>query len=80
MNSYKELPGNSIKSGYEGPLKDLLIYSKPKSVKKLFYQILPMNINELENKKQFKCYWVSIKINWNLFAMQIANLILLLCS
>lgn len=57
--SYKDLPGNPIKSAYEGPLKDLFIYSKPKSLKKLFYQILPMNINELENKKQFKCLWVS---------------------
>lgn len=59
LYSYKDLPGNAIKSAYEGPLKDFLIYSKPKSVKKLFYQILPMNINELENKKQFKCFWVS---------------------
>lgn len=27
----------------------------------MYYQLLPMNINELENKKQFKCLWVSEK-------------------
>lgn len=65
--SYKDLPGNPIKSAYEGCLKDFLIYSKPKSAKKLFYQILPMNINELENKKQFKCFWVSIRVFFSFF-------------
>lgn len=56
--SYKDIPGNAVRSSFEGPLKDLLVYSKPKSVKKIFYQLLPMNISELENKKQFKCLWV----------------------
>lgn len=59
IHSYKDIPGNAVRSSFEGPLKDLLVYSKPKSVKKIFYQLLPMNISELENKKQFKCLWVS---------------------
>ncbi|XP_055691767.1 ubiquitin carboxyl-terminal hydrolase 7 [Lutzomyia longipalpis] len=57
--TYKDVPGNALRSSYDGTLKDILIYNKPKSTKKIFYQILSMNINELETKKQFKCLWVS---------------------
>lgn len=60
--SYKDIPGTAVRSSYEGLLKDLLVYSKAKAAKKIFYQQLPMNINELENKKQFKCLWVHTHI------------------
>lgn len=53
--SYKDLPGNPLSCSYDGNLKDLLAYNKPKSSKKLFYQKIQMNINDLESKRQFKC-------------------------
>ena len=39
-------------------MKDLLVFSKPKAPKKIFYQQLSIRVNELENKKQFKCIYV----------------------
>ena len=39
-------------------MKDLLIYQqRPKQVKRIYYQRLSIPINELENKRQFKCLW-----------------------
>ena len=35
---------------------------KPRQPKKLFYQLLTIRINELENKKQFKCLWINSKM------------------
>ncbi|XP_046819841.1 ubiquitin carboxyl-terminal hydrolase 7 isoform X2 [Vespa crabro] len=55
--SYKDSPGSALKCNFEGNLKELFSYGKPK-VKKLFYQQLSIRVNELENKKQFKCIWV----------------------
>lgn len=60
--SYREGPGNAIRCTFEGNLKDLLLYSKPKQPRKLYYQQLNIRINELENKKQFKCTWVNSKL------------------
>jgi len=54
---YKDQPGNPLR--YDGSLKDLLSYTKPRTIKKVFYQRLSMSINELENKKQFKCLYLS---------------------
>lgn len=59
-HSYKDVPGHPLRCTFEGSLKDLLVYTKPKGVKKIFYQRLSMNIDELESKKQFKCLWLSI--------------------
>ncbi|XP_030755284.1 ubiquitin carboxyl-terminal hydrolase 7 isoform X3 [Sitophilus oryzae] len=56
--SYKDSPGHPLRCTFEGTLKDLLIYSKPKVPKKIFYQQLSIRVNELENKKQFKCVYV----------------------
>ncbi|CAG9786247.1 unnamed protein product [Diatraea saccharalis] len=56
--NYKDIPGVPLKYSYDGILKDLLVYCKPKCPKKLFYQILSIKVNELDNKKQFKCLWV----------------------
>ncbi|XP_011304851.1 ubiquitin carboxyl-terminal hydrolase 7 isoform X2 [Fopius arisanus] len=55
--NYKDLPGHPLKCTFDGTLKDLLTYCKPKT-KKIFYQQLSIRVNELENKKQFKCIWV----------------------
>jgi ubiquitin carboxyl-terminal hydrolase 7 len=52
--SYKDSPGHPLRCTYDGSLKDLLVYSKPKQPKKVYYQQLSIPINELENKKQFK--------------------------
>lgn len=38
------------------------MYSKPKVPKKIFYQQLSIRVNELENKKQFKCVWLGPKL------------------
>ncbi|KPJ08208.1 Ubiquitin carboxyl-terminal hydrolase 7, partial [Papilio machaon] len=56
--NYKDTPGPPLRYSYDGILKDLLVYCKPKCPKKLFYQILSIKVNELDNKKQFKCLWV----------------------
>ncbi|KAK9885250.1 hypothetical protein WA026_010749 [Henosepilachna vigintioctopunctata] len=60
--SYKDVPGNPLRCTFEGTLKDLLIFSKPKVPKKIFYQQLSIRINELENKKQIKCIYLGPKI------------------
>lgn len=54
--SYKEVP---VRCTYDGTIKDLVPGNKQKNVRKLLYQVLSMPITELENKKQFKCLWVS---------------------
>lgn len=59
---YRDGPGNPVKCTYEGNLRDLLVYSKPRQPKKLYYQQLDMKINELENKKQFKVLWLNGKL------------------
>lgn len=51
------LPGNPLRCTYEGTLRDLMMYSQ-KASKKLFYQLLSIPIDELENKKQIKCIWI----------------------
>ncbi|XP_014235523.1 ubiquitin carboxyl-terminal hydrolase 7 [Trichogramma pretiosum] len=56
--NYKDSPGIPLKCTFDGTLKELVANCKPK-VKKLFYQQLSIHVNELENKKQFKCIWVS---------------------
>ncbi|XP_058793308.1 ubiquitin carboxyl-terminal hydrolase 7 [Phymastichus coffea] len=55
--NYKDLPGNPLKCTFDGTLKELVANCKPKT-KKIFYQQLSIHVNELENKKQFKCIWV----------------------
>ncbi|XP_044758285.1 ubiquitin carboxyl-terminal hydrolase 7 isoform X2 [Coccinella septempunctata] len=60
--SYKDIPGNPLRCTFEGTLKDLLVFTKPKVPKKIFYQQLSIRINELENKKQFKCVYLGPKI------------------
>ncbi|XP_073827847.1 ubiquitin-specific protease 7 [Musca autumnalis] len=59
--SYKDQPGTAIQYNQKGCLKDLLALASTKqsNPKKLFYQRLSLSIHELDNKKQFKCIWVS---------------------
>lgn len=38
------------------------MYAKPKTPKKIFYQQLSISVNELENKKQFKCIFLGPKM------------------
>lgn len=56
LQGYKDVP---VRCNFDGAIKDLVPGSKTKSVRKLFYQVLSMPITELENKRQFKCLWVS---------------------
>lgn len=57
---YKDVPDmNPIKCTFSGLLKDLFRLIKPKQPNKLFYQRLSMRIDELENKRQFRCFWMS---------------------
>lgn len=55
---YKDSPGNPLRCNFEGTLKDLLVITKPKVPKKIYYQQLSIRVNELENKKQFKCTFI----------------------
>lgn len=56
--NYKEIPGTPIAGSYDGTLKDLLVGKSKNSKKFLFYQRLSMNINDLEDKKPFKCMFL----------------------
>ena len=49
----------ALKCTYDGTLKELFMYFKPRHPKKMFYQRLSIPIHELENKKQFKATWMS---------------------
>lgn len=60
--NYRDGPGIPLRCTYEGTLKDLLVYFKPRQPKKIYYQQLSIRVNELENKKQFKCVWVNNKL------------------
>ncbi|VEN46233.1 unnamed protein product [Callosobruchus maculatus] len=60
--SYKDSPGHPLRCTFDGTLKDLLVFSKPKVPKKIFYQQLSIRVNELENKRQFKCIYMGLKL------------------
>ncbi|XP_054155064.1 ubiquitin carboxyl-terminal hydrolase 7-like [Oppia nitens] len=60
--SYRDGPGGPLRCNYDGTLKDILIFYKPRQPKKIYYQQLTIRINELENKKPFKCVWVNSKL------------------
>ena len=63
--SYREAPGHALRCTFDGTLKDLLVYFRPKTPKKMFYQKLAIPIHELENKKQIKCTFLSTDQVWN---------------
>ncbi|CAG2121900.1 unnamed protein product, partial [Medioppia subpectinata] len=60
--SYRDGPAGPLRCNYDGTLKDILVYYKPRQPKKIYYQQLTIRINELENKKPFKCIWVNSKL------------------
>lgn len=56
----RDMAGTVIRSTFDGQLKDLLqIYGTRKQAKRLYYQQLTMKVDEFENKRQFKCVFVS---------------------
>ncbi|XP_002733899.3 ubiquitin carboxyl-terminal hydrolase 7-like, partial [Saccoglossus kowalevskii] len=59
---YRDGPGTALRCTYDGTLRDLLSGFKHRQPKKLYYQQLSIRINELENKKPFKCVWVNHKL------------------
>ncbi|XP_022103325.1 ubiquitin carboxyl-terminal hydrolase 7-like [Acanthaster planci] len=59
---HRDGPGHPLRCTYDGTLRDLLSTLKPRQPKKLYYQKLSIKINELENKRQFKCYFVNAKL------------------
>ncbi|XP_054712852.1 ubiquitin carboxyl-terminal hydrolase 7-like isoform X1 [Uloborus diversus] len=60
--NYRDGPGAALRCTYDGTLKDLLGVIKAKQPKKIYFQQLNIKVSELENKKQFKCTWVNIKL------------------
>ena len=48
--SYRDSPGYAIRCNTENSLKDMLMYSKPRGPKRLYYQKISIRIDELENK------------------------------
>ncbi len=42
--SYREGPGHALRCTFEGTLKDLLVYFRPKQPKRIFYQLLSIPI------------------------------------
>ncbi|KAJ8967839.1 hypothetical protein NQ317_016612 [Molorchus minor] len=59
---YKDSPGHPLRCTFEGTLKRLVSFFQAKSSQKIFYQQLSIRVNELENKKQFKCIYVGPKM------------------
>ncbi|RXM32454.1 Ubiquitin carboxyl-terminal hydrolase 7, partial [Acipenser ruthenus] len=52
-------PGNPLRHNYEGTLRDLLQFFKPRQPKKLYYQQLKMKITDFENRRSFKSIWLN---------------------
>ncbi|KAF4791957.1 Ubiquitin carboxyl-terminal hydrolase 7 [Turdus rufiventris] len=59
FQNYRDGPGNPLRHNYEGTLRDLLQFFKPRQPKKLYYQQLKMKITDFENRRSFKCIWLN---------------------
>jgi ubiquitin carboxyl-terminal hydrolase 7 len=57
--AYRDAPGPALRCTFDGTVKDLLVFCRPKVPKRMFYQQLTIPIHELENKKQMKCFYLS---------------------
>ncbi|KAK2192630.1 hypothetical protein NP493_27g01010 [Ridgeia piscesae] len=55
---YREGPALPIRCTFQGTLRDLVTSLKPRQPRKIYYQQVNMRINELENKRQFRCVWL----------------------
>lgn len=55
---YRDHPGNPIKCTFDGQLKEIITGGR-RGPRKLYYQILTMPVNILENKIQFKCSYIN---------------------
>ncbi|MCL4123129.1 UNVERIFIED_CONTAM: hypothetical protein GTU68_036606 [Idotea baltica] len=62
VHPHRDGPGNPIKCTYEGTLENMFSNPKPRNPKKIYYQQLSIRINELENKRLFKCSWIADKL------------------
>ncbi|KAL7638741.1 UNVERIFIED_CONTAM: hypothetical protein RMT77_010274 [Armadillidium vulgare] len=62
VHPHRDGPGNAIKCTFEGSLESMLPNPKPRHPKKIYYQQLSIRINELENKRLFKCTWLGDKM------------------
>ncbi|XP_074593603.1 ubiquitin-specific protease 7 isoform X2 [Brevipalpus obovatus] len=60
--NYREGVSGPLKCNYEGNLQEILASYKQRQPKKLYYQLLTIRVNELENKKPFKCVWINSKL------------------
>lgn len=60
--NFREGTSTPIKCDFKGRLEEILPPTRHKSPRKLYYQPLTIHINELENKKAFKCIWVNSKL------------------
>ncbi|MGH0158590.1 UNVERIFIED_CONTAM: hypothetical protein FKN15_000314 [Acipenser sinensis] len=56
---YRDGPGNPLRHNYEGTLRDLLQFFKPRQPKKLYYQQLKMKLTDFENRRSFKSIWLN---------------------
>jgi len=45
IDRYRDGPGNAIRCTFDGSLKELLLYTKPRQQKKLYYQQVSTNPN-----------------------------------
>jgi len=57
--SYRDGPGQPLKCNFEGSLKDIIQFIRPKQMRPVYYQRLQIPLSELENKRQFKAVWIS---------------------
>ncbi|UYV65714.1 USP7 [Cordylochernes scorpioides] len=60
--NYREGPGIALRCTYEGTLKDMLGLFKMRQHRKIYYNLLSIRVDELENKRQFKCLWVTTRL------------------
>jgi len=60
--NYRDGPGQPLRYNFEGTLKDIIQFVRPKQVRRVYYQQLQISISELENKKQFRCNWISTNL------------------
>eukprot|EP00794_Sanderia_malayensis_P008888 gene8888-9838_t len=56
---YRDIAGNPIKCSYEGSLRDIMSLMRTRSPRKLYYQLLNIPIDIMENKFQFNVTWIS---------------------
>ncbi|KAK2714285.1 hypothetical protein QYM36_008742 [Artemia franciscana] len=59
--NHRDVSSSALRCTFEGTLKDIFSGCKSRQPKRLYYQLLSIPINELENKRQIKCLVVGPK-------------------